>query len=86
MVEIDVVPPEPKKFSLSHPRFEGDKAERAVGLVMEVLKKLRKLVVLEVRGLLSLRPRLLRRRQFANWIRFGVAVVDGCLQTGAQDT
>ena len=73
MVAVDVVPSERKEFSLSHSRFEGDKTERAVGLVVKVLKEPRKFVAFEVRGLLSLWPRPLRRRQFANWVRFRVA-------------
>jgi hypothetical protein len=64
--------------------LECDEAERPVGLVAEVAEEARKFVVLEIRSLLPLRPRSLRRRQFANRIRFGVSVEDGSLQAGSQ--
>lgn len=68
-VQINVAPAKPEQFTLPHPRLQRDQAERPVRLILELGEERRQLSVLEVRGLLPLRPRPLRGRQLSNGIR-----------------
>ena len=85
LLEIDIAPAKCEQLPLPHSGFKRDQTQRPVGLVVEVAEKARQLVVLEVRGLLPLGPRSLRRRQLPHRIRFGISVENGSLQAGSQD-
>lgn len=84
LLEIDVAPSERNELSLPHSRLERDQAQRPIGRVVEVTEEARQLVILEVRGLLSLRPGPLRWRQLPDRVRIRIAVEDGGLPACTQ--
>jgi hypothetical protein len=86
LIEIHISPSKRDELPLSHARLQGDQAEGPVWLNLEVSEEPRKLAVLEVRGLLSLRPGPLRGRELPDGIRVGVSVEHGCLKARAKYT
>jgi hypothetical protein len=64
--EVDIAPPQRKQFALPHARFERKKEQGPGRLARKMCEEPRKLMIFEVRGLLSFRSRPLSGRKFSN--------------------